>query len=78
MRRVALVIGTRGATMVLWFAEAALDGFSSERVLQDQSRSMWTQAVMCKRLSQSCGKQGLLTGTARLFGDPNWIWLGRI
>lgn len=44
--------------------------FALEHVLQDQSRSMWTRAVMCKGLSQSCGKQGLPTGTARLFGDP--------
>lgn len=70
MRRVALVVGTRGAPVVLWFAEAVWMVFALAHVLQDQSRSMWTRAVMCKGLSQSCGEQGLLTGTARLFGDP--------
>lgn len=37
--------GSRGATMVLWF-EAVWMVFALEHVLQDQSRSMWTQAVM--------------------------------
>lgn len=63
-------MGTRGATVVLWFAEAVWMVFPLEHVLQDQSRSMWTRAVMCKGLSQGCGKQRLLTGSARLFGDP--------
>lgn len=56
--------------MVLWFAEAVWMVFPLEHVLQDQSRSMWTRAVMCKGLSQTCGKQGLLTGTVRMFEDP--------
>lgn len=77
MRRRALVAETRGATMVLWFAEAVWMVFLwNTHTLWDQSRSMWTQAVMCKGLKRELWEAGTADRYSQVvWGSKGW---GRI
>lgn len=78
-------MGTGGAIMVMWFAEAGWMVFPLERAVWDrrnQERVVVigrTLAVTCKGLSRSCRKRGLPTGTARaVWASEGWGEAGKL